>query len=248
MLAYNYPPGRSYISEHDDEREGTDPDTVKKPSYKNRKAVGINKHHTSSQHKSPGLVLAYSYPPGRLYDPKMRLLESPSSETREDYEQKETKHVPSSFSVPQYDVMPDRDEKLPSSWILMHWKVPYGYINHSKLLTENVFEWALWLLGLALVIAVGMEILSVSNGRMERFMEGAEDSYEDDDGNGGLGVDEKINPFMKPKKIPVKDQPRTWYANMSTMTSQCKHKNSTMEESTDLEGDVDENGMEKSSW
>ena len=251
VLAYSYPPGRLYASDHDSESQKESHDIVKEakePSYENRKAVVINAHHTSSQHNFPSSVLAYSYQPGRLYDPKTDKLGLPSPENREGYGQEETKHVPSSSSVPESDVMPGRDEELPSSWILMQWKVSYVYIIHSKLFTENVFEWALWLLGLALVIAVGMEILSVWNGRMERFMEGTEGNSEDDDGNWGLGIDETIKRFMMPKKTATKNQLRSWYAKMSIMTSQYKHKHSATEESTDLEEDVDENRMEESSW
>lgn len=250
-LAYSYRPGRFSTSDYESKIKKECQDIVeeaKTPGYENRKAVGINAHHTSAQHNFQSSVLAYSYPPGRLYDTKTPKLGSLSPEKGDGYRQEETKHVPSYSSVPEYDAMLDRDE-LSSSWILMHYKVPYEYINHSNLFTENVFEWALWLLGLALVVVVGMEILSVWNRRMERFiMEGTEDNSEDDDGVEGLELDEQIKRLMEPKKTPTKDPLRSLCAKVSIMTSQYEHNHSAMKESTDSEEDVDENGMEKSSW
>ena len=294
VLAYSYPSGRLHPSNHEDEKKGCHSpvgDTVEKKekeeSYENRKAVGINAHHTSSKHESPKSVLAYSYPPHRLHDSKTRKLgrleaarlakskvkvgeachddSKPhlpgSPKPLEGYGKEETKHTSSSSNhhhrLPDYDVMPDRDEEFPSSWVLDHCRVSYKYIlyiyiDHSKLFTEDVFEWALWLLGLALAIAIGIEILSIWNRRMECLMECSSSSSSDVDEGGDMCADQDqgIMRFTKPKQPQTSEQLRSWHEKISMMTSQytTTYQHSPTGEGLDSDDETDENGMERSSW
>lgn len=287
VLAYSYPPGRFYASNHDDERKkgchdlvgNTAQEKEKEASYENRKAVGINAQHTSNKHEFPKSVLAYSYPPRRLHDPKTRKLgrleaerlkaedvkvanpchddskpqlpRSPKPAVLEGYGTEAPMHTPSSSHHPDHDTMPSRDE-LPRSWFLMHWRAPYGYITHPKLFTEDVFEWALWLLGLALAMAIGIEILFMCNRRMESLMEGSSSSSSDEDEGGYMCADqdEEIKPFTKLKQTPTSDQLISWHEKTSRMTSQytttCQH--SPTGKGLDTDDETDENGMERSSW
>lgn len=291
VLAYSYPPDHAHPCDHDHERErgfhGPVGDIVKEKekeketSYDNRKAGGINAYHTSSKHESPKGVLAYSYPPRRLHDPKAhklgrleaaRLTESkvkggepchddskpqlPESPkplaNHKGYVKEETKHTPFSshhHHLTDYDVMPDRGEEFPSSWVLDHLRVSYRYINCSKLFTGDGFEWALWLLGLALAIAIGVEILSVWNRRIESLMEGSS-SDEDEGRDMCADQDQELKRFTEPKQTPTSDQLRSWHEKISMMTSQytTTYQSSSTGEVLDMDDETDENGMEKSSW
>lgn len=273
VLGFSYPPGRLYASDHH-ERKKEGHDTVKKKevSYENRRLFGINVDHPSSKHEDPASGLAYSRPPGRLYDPKTRILGrleaarlaasnfkvkepfhddrkpqlpgSPKPADLEGYGTEAPLHTSSSSSPhPDYDTMPSHDEELPSSWVLMHWRVSYGYINYSRLFTENIFEWALWLLGLAVIIAVGIEIHSVWNSLLEKIMEGAEER----DGENESIADIDYNGQLK----ETKGDGRDWHekqAKIMLKTTQYKYSQSIMGEGLDIDDDTDENGMEKSSW
>lgn len=192
-------------------------------------------------------------------DSKPQLPGSPKPADLESYSTEAPLHTPSSSHHhlssshhPDYDTMPSHDEELPSSLVLMHCRLPYGYINHSELFTEDVFEWALWILGLALAIAIGIEILSMWNRRMKSLMEGSSSSSSDEDEGGDMCADQdqEIKRYTKPKQTPTSDQLRSWHEKISMMTSQytAAYQHSPTGKGLDVDDETDENGMEKSSW
>lgn len=121
--------------------------------------------------------------------------------------------------------------KSTKSWRIIRYRITTTCLTHSSLSNEQTLEYVLWILSACLIVAMGVELVSLWRAKP------VSEANDKESRKCGCG-----------KEVERTSEKSVGFETEKHISKQHPHWQPWQDDDTDVDSDLDENGLERSSW